>query len=70
MVVLTETIKAYGVVHRIQKEDIEDIFIQDNNYYFCEVEMNISSQKLDDYEAKERFAFEFFYNIFWCCFKC
>lgn len=59
LVVLNETIKAYGMVHRIQKGDIEDIFIQDNYYYFCEVKTDISSQKLDDYEAKERFTLEF-----------
>lgn len=37
LTVIPETIKAYGMVHRIQKGDYEDVFIQDNYYYLCDV---------------------------------
>lgn len=59
LVVVPETVKEYGMVHRIQKGTVEDVFIQDNYYYLCEVETGIMSQRLDDYEAKERFTLEF-----------
>ena len=37
------------------------MFIQDNYYYLCDVEENRIPQKLDDYEAEERFTLEFVY---------
>lgn len=36
-----------------------DYFLQDNFYYLCEVEENVCSQKLDDYEAEEKFTLEY-----------
>ena len=33
--------------------------IQDNYYYLCDVEEKVGSQKLDDYEAEERFTLEY-----------
>lgn len=55
-----ESIKEYGYVHRIEKGDIEDVFIQDNYYYFCEVRSDrIVGQELDDYEAEEGFTLEY-----------
>ena len=47
------------MVHRIQKGDFGDTFVQDNFYYFCNVENQIQGQKLDDYEDEERFTLEF-----------
>lgn len=54
-----QTVKEFGMVHRIQKGDYEDVFIQDNYYYLCDVEENISEQKLDDYEKDEGFTLEY-----------
>lgn len=59
LVVIPESIKEYGMVHRVQKGKIEDIFIQDNYYFFCEAEAEIDKQALDDYEAEEEFTLEF-----------
>ncbi|MDY2590917.1 MAG: NUDIX domain-containing protein [Agathobacter sp.] len=57
--VIPQTIKEYGMVHRIQKGDYEDVFIQDNYYYLCDVEDNVHEQKLDDYEKEEKFTLEY-----------
>ena len=54
-----ESIKEFGMVHRIQKGDVEDVFIQDNFYYFCDVADRIQRQNLDGYEADEKFTLEF-----------
>ncbi|RIA65010.1 ADP-ribose pyrophosphatase YjhB (NUDIX family) [Anaeroplasma bactoclasticum] len=61
LTVIKDSIKEYGCVHRIQKSDHADcdIFIQDNYYYFCEVEDNKINQNLDDYEDYEKFTLEF-----------
>lgn len=59
LVVIPESIREYGYVHRVQKGDKEDMFIQDNYYYFCTVEKTIRPQKLDDYEYEEKFTLEF-----------
>lgn len=57
--VCPQSIRPYGLVRRIQKGWYEDIFLQDNYYYFCEVQDTAGSQQLDDYEAEERFVAEF-----------
>ena len=61
LVVIPESVKEYGYVHRIQKSDYDDAdyFVQDNYYFFCDVEETIHSQDLDDYEADERFTLEY-----------
>lgn len=59
LTIIPESIKEYGLVHRQQKGQKEDIFIQDNYYYFCETEEWTDAQTLDDYEADERFTLEF-----------
>lgn len=61
LVVIPESIKEYGYVHRIQKSDHDDAdyFIQNNYYYLCDVEDSIQSQDLDDYEADEEFTLEY-----------
>lgn len=50
------TVRPYGRVHRIQRGQLGDTFIQDNDYYLCDVEDTIVAQNLDDYEAEERFT--------------
>ena len=61
LIVLPDTVKEYGYVHRIQKSDQDETecFIQDNYYYLCQVEEMLAPQKLDDYEKKERYTLEY-----------
>ncbi len=59
LVVVPDSIREFGWVHRIQKGSVDDIFVQDNYYYLCEVEQTIGLQKLDAYEAEEEFVLEF-----------
>ena len=61
LVVIPETIKEYGYVHRIQKSDKDhtECFVQDNYYYLCEAENEPISQELDEYEAKESYRLEY-----------
>ena len=58
---LINRIKEYGYVHRIEKsiKDDDECFIQDNFYYFCDVEKERFSQNLDQYEAAENFQLEY-----------
>lgn len=60
LVVIPNTIREYGNVHRFSKSDQEsvDIFVQDNFYYLCDVEPNTVTQHLDAYEKDERFTLE------------
>ena len=61
LIVIPETIREYGYVHRIQKSDYDstECFVQDNFYYFCDASENLSSQNLDDYEAEESYQLVF-----------
>lgn len=59
LIVIPNSICEYGYVHRIQKGEKEAVFIQDNYYYLCDVESSIVSQRLDDYEAEEKFTLEY-----------
>lgn len=61
LTVIPSSVREYGYVHRIQKGTRADneIFIQDNFYYFCEAEDNIEAQRLEDNEAEEEFVLEF-----------
>ena len=61
LVVIPESIKEYGYVHRVQKSKADETqrFVQDNYYFLCEVEDTPVAQNLDDYEADERFTLEF-----------
>ena len=59
LTVIPESVKEFGMVHRIQKGDYEDVFIQDNYYYICDVQDDIMEQKLDDYEREEGFTLEY-----------
>lgn len=65
LLIRPETVRAYGVVPRAEREPANagfsgeyDFFTQDNFYYFCEVEPETAAQELDDYEADERFTLE------------
>lgn len=58
LMVIYPSIKPFGMVHRIQKGKKEDVFIQDNFYYICEVSDKIGLQQLDDYELDEHFTLE------------
>lgn len=59
LVVIPESIREYGYVHRVQKGEKEEMFIQDNYYYLCDVLPETQNQNLDAYEAEERFTLEF-----------
>lgn len=61
LIVLPETVREYGYVHRIQRSgtDETECFIQDNYYYFCKTADEAVSQELDDYEAEESYTLEF-----------
>ncbi len=48
----------YGQVHRIQKGQYGDTFVQDNYYYLCHAAGETMPQQLDAYEAEERFTLE------------
>ena len=59
--IVRESIRPYGYVHRLKKSIYagSDIFVQDNFYYLCELEDKEGKQLLDEYEAEERFTFEY-----------
>ncbi len=61
LIVIPETVREYGYVHRIQKSDKDDseCFVQDNYYYLCNAEEDPISQELDEYEAKELYRLEY-----------
>ena len=61
LMVLPETVKEYGYVHRIQKSDQNpsECFVQDNYYYLCDAVDGLVSQNLDDYEKKESYRLEY-----------
>ncbi len=59
LTVIPESVQPYGMVHRVQKSDADEKFVQDNFYYLCDVEDTVEMQILDAYEAEERFTLEF-----------
>lgn len=59
LVVKKNSIQEFGYVRRIEKGKIEDIFIQENFYFLCDVEETVQIQELDDYEEEEGFTLEF-----------
>ncbi len=61
LIVIPDTVREYGYVHRIQRSDNDttEVFIQDNYYYLCDTLDRPASQNLDDYEAKESYQLEF-----------
>lgn len=60
LIVIKDSIKEYGIVHRKHKSSDPnyEIFDQYNYYYLCDVDNNISSQQLDDYENYEKYTLE------------
>lgn len=60
LIIIKESIKPFGYVHRIQKSGQEqyELFIQDNYYFICDIENNVVIQELDDYESFENFTLE------------
>lgn len=61
LLVLPQSIRAYGYVHRIQRSDrdAEECFVQDNFYYLCDAAQTTVPQALDDYEGAEGYTLEF-----------
>lgn len=59
LIVIPESVREYGMVHRVQKGRHGDTFVQDNYYYFCDTYDDVQSQRLDDYEAEAEFTLEF-----------
>ena len=61
LLVIPETVREYGYVHRIQRSDRDctECFIQDNFYYLCRAKDVTVPQQLDDYEAQESYRLEF-----------
>lgn len=59
LTVVPESVQPFGMVHRVQKSDANEKFIQDNYYYLCRTEDSIGTQTLDEYEAQEQFTLEF-----------
>ena len=58
MTVIRGSIRPYGRVYRIEKGHPEDVFEQENYYYFCDVEDAVGAQELDAYERREGFTLE------------
>jgi len=63
LVVRPETVREYGLVHRIQRGGVDpnECFIQDNFYYLCDAEAEILPPQMEDYEAEAGFTLEFVY---------
>ena len=61
LTVISDSIREYGYVHRIQKSTVkeDEYFVQDNYYYLCNAEDSVRPQKLDDYESDEHFTLEY-----------
>ena len=57
LIVRLDTVREYGMVHRIQRNpgNPEEIFVQDNYYYLCEAEEEILPPQMEDYEAAAGF---------------
>ena len=60
LVIIPDSVKEYGYVHRIQRSDTDETecIIQDNYYYLCRTEANTLTQKLDAYEAEEGYTLD------------
>ena len=57
--IIFDSIKEWGHVLVKEKGDREDLFIQDNFYYFANVRDNLVSRNLDDYEEQEGYELRF-----------
>lgn len=54
--VIPETIEEYGLVLRKEKGHIDDLFIQENYFYRCQVADMVVPQKLEGYEIEEEYT--------------
>ena len=56
-----DSIKEFGSVMRIQKSRFNEneIFVQENFYFFCMTYDNITDQSLDQYESDEGFILQY-----------
>ncbi len=61
LIVIPQTIKEYGYVHRIQKSDHdpEECFVQDNYYYLCDAVESLSFLNSDDNDPDDSYQLEF-----------
>ena len=56
LTVRPDSIREFGYVHRIQKGEREAMFVQDNYYYFCDVEDGQKNVDLTEDEIREDFV--------------
>ena len=56
LAVIPESIREYGWVHRIQKGENEDVFVQDNYYFLCEAGEEQGDVRLEADEVEEDFV--------------
>ena len=59
--VIPESIREYGLITRKEKGAIDDLFIQENYYYLCDVSDKHLEQELSGYEAEEEFELSWIY---------
>ncbi|NLD83618.1 MAG: NUDIX domain-containing protein [Clostridiales bacterium] len=61
LLVLPESVKEYGYVHRVQRSEQDETlcFVQDNYYYLCRAKKRLVAQALEEDEAREGFQLEF-----------
>lgn len=57
--VLHRRIKEYGKVIKRRKGEYDDVMEMDSHYFICDVEPELGSRNLDDYEK------EYNYQIVW-----
>ena len=56
--VILDSIEEYGLVLRRESGKYDDLFIQENYFYVCEVRDDVLIQQLDDYEKQEGYKLE------------
>jgi hypothetical protein len=59
LIVIDETVKEWGHVLVKEKGSHEDLFIQDNRYYFFECKDELGKLNLDDYEIDEQYELRY-----------
>ena len=59
LIVIDETVKEWGHVLVKEKGSHEDLFIQDNRYYFFECKDILGKLNLDDYEIDEQYELRY-----------
>lgn len=56
LVVIPSSIREYGLMTRKEAGMIDDLFVQENYFFLCDVEEKIIAQNLEEYEADEGFS--------------